>query len=156
MKHITTGCLFICIALFASCSTSVEAPGPDEGLVLIYVEEIHKPVQAPRVMLHISGMESPLGFKVRSPAASARFDLAGSYGADSWSAADDVLLNGGEAFEFSVEQGGVTLLPYKVMLVGKKQVEIRRMTDLDIQFAEGQFAMHPDFRDLQITYPDSP
>ena len=156
MKGITTGCLLIGIALLVSCSTAVDAPGPDEGLVLVYVEEIHKPVQAPDILLDIEGWENPLRFKVRSPAGSVKIGSPGTFTASGWSASGDVLLSGGESFDFTVTNGGVTLLPYKVMLVGKTQMEIRPLSDLDLEFARSRFAKHPDFGILQITYPDVP
>lgn len=154
MKRIVIGCLIIGFAALFSCSSTAELTKEGESLVLVYVEEIHKPVIAPEILLHVEGMDKPLRFSVKAPAATAAMPATERALTTGWSAKGKATVDAPGNFEFSVVEGAVTLLPYKITLVSSSQVEIRELTELDIEYARGQFAMNEDLQNLEIVYPE--
>ncbi len=121
---------------------------------MVYVEEIHKPVGTPQVELYLEGVEKPLTFAVKAPAAIAVIEAPGRLIASSWSAKGNTVVNGPESFEFTTTDSAMTLLPYKITLVSKSQIEIRALTALDLEYARGQFASHEEYKDMPIIYPE--
>lgn len=145
--------IFSVFALF-SCSTAMYNLESDESGLIFYVEEINKPIQKPRVNLHIEGREEPLRLKLKSPAATVIVEPAEVLHITDWTATEGITISGTETFDIEAPEGRLSLAPYKIMIVGKRQIVIEHLTALDMDFAKSRFTKNPKLADLDINYPD--
>lgn len=137
-----------------SCSSPQIHPKADEGILIFYVEEFHKPINKPVIKLQVDGLEKPLKVELKAPAAVIHMAPAESYHASGWIADKETILNGPDNFDFMAPAGMVTLAPVKIQLISKSQIEIRNLTRLDLEYAMSHFDQNPEFADLKINFPE--
>lgn len=155
MKRIYTILIVFSVLALFSCSTAIYKLESNESGLIFYVEEINKPINKPSVNLHIEGMDKPLRLKLKAPAATVIIPPADILHISDWTAADGVTISGTESFDIEAPAGRISLVPYKIKIIGKKQLVVEHLTALDLEFAKSRFAKNPKLAGLDINYPDS-
>ena len=145
--------IFSVVALF-SCSTPVFELESNESGLIFYVEEINKPIQPPRVDLHIEGIEKPLRLVLKAPAVTVVIPAADVLHVTEWTAAGDEEISGTDSFDIEAPAGRISLVPYKVMIVGKNELVVEQLTALDLEYAKSSIAKNPELAGLDINYPN--
>jgi hypothetical protein len=155
MKRISLALIVIGISTFFSCSTGNIQPEADEAVVFFYVEEFHKAIDKLVVELIVDGRETPLKLELKAPAAVVHIPPGENLHASGWiSEKNDTILNGPESFNFNATAGEISLAPVKIQVINKSQVEVKLLSELDLEYAKGRFEQNHDFAGLQINYPE--
>ena len=153
MRNISLILIAISLSALISCSTVKVEPEADESVLIFYVEEFHKPINKPLIKLQVDGMENPLKLSLKAPAAVIHLSPAETLHAVGWVTENGITLNGLDTFDFSAPAGEITLAPIKIQVISKSQIEVKLLTQLDLDYAKGRFAQNSDFAGLQINYP---
>lgn len=144
----------IVFSTLISCSSIDVQPESDESVLVFYVEEFHKPINKPQIKLQVEGLEKPLELSLKAPAVVIHLTPAEHLYANGWITGKDITLNSVDSFDFSAPAGEITLVPIKIQIVSKSQIEVKLLTPLDLEYAKSRFAKNNDLAGLEINYPE--
>ena len=154
MRRFSLILIVIVFSVLMSCSSLIDQPEADESILVFYVEEFHKPINKPLIKLQVDGLENPLRLSLKAPAAVVHLVPEEHLHASGWITGNDITLNGLDNFDFTAPAGTITLAPIKIQVISKSQVEVKLLTNLDLEYAKGRFAKNQDFAGLKINYPE--